>query len=87
MLLNHSQDQTGNLTGLWDVAVFTSLGPSLWDRWQELWTWFWMKDIQVYLKGKAGNVKGLEGPDEAASSFETKSKGRQVTPFRGSWWL
>lgn len=43
-----------------------------------------MKDIQVYLKGKAGNVKGLEGPDEAASSFETKSKGRQVTPFRGS---
>ena len=25
--------------------------------------------------------------DEVASSFETKSKGRQVTPFRGSWWL
>ena len=62
MLSNHSQDQSGHLTGLWDVAVFTSLGPSLWDRWQELWTQFWMKNIQVYLKGKAGKVKGLRRP-------------------------
>lgn len=30
-----------------------------------------MKDIQVNLKGKAGKVKGTEGPKEVASSFET----------------
>ena len=28
-----------------------------------------MKDIQVYLKGKAGKVKSLEGPDEVAMKW------------------
>lgn len=51
--------------------VFPSLESSLWGNPQEPWTQLWMKDILVNLKGKAGKVKGLEGPNEAASFFET----------------